>query len=130
MVTQLAKALVFLAPGFEEIEASTIVDILRRCGVEVTVTGLIPGLVEGSHGMKFGIDATIDAVSTTEFDAVICPGGAPGFENLRKNRTVISLIQEAFKSFFFVKYIYKVTTFQWCNSKSHEIHSFNEILGL
>jgi 4-methyl-5(b-hydroxyethyl)-thiazole monophosphate biosynthesis len=94
----MVKALVFLATGFEEIEASTIVDILRRCGVEVIVAGLVPDLVEGSHGMKFVPDIPIEGVDVRDFDVVVCPGGAPGFENLRKDQRVIDMIKEAFDS--------------------------------
>jgi 4-methyl-5(b-hydroxyethyl)-thiazole monophosphate biosynthesis len=93
-----ARALVFLAKGFEEIEASTIVDILRRSDVEVTVAGLTPDLVEGAHGMKFVPDKSIEEVAVKDFDAVVCPGGAPGYKNLRKNRRVIAMIKEAFDS--------------------------------
>jgi 4-methyl-5(b-hydroxyethyl)-thiazole monophosphate biosynthesis len=93
----MAKALVFLAPGFEEIEASTIVDVLRRSGVDVTVVDLEFNLVSGSHRLKFASDKTINNVTVTDFDAVVCPGG-PGYENLRKNQKVIAIIQEAFKS--------------------------------
>jgi 4-methyl-5(b-hydroxyethyl)-thiazole monophosphate biosynthesis len=92
------KALVFLAPGFEEIEASTIVDILRRCGVEVTTAGLKPDVVEGAHGMKIIPDKSIDEVTVKDFDAVICPGGAPGYENLRKDQRVLRMVKEAFDS--------------------------------
>ena len=88
----------FLAKGFEEIEASTIVDILRRSDVEVTVAGLTPDLVEGAHGMKFVPDKSIEEVAVKDFDAVVCPGGAPGYKNLRKNRRVIAMIKEAFDS--------------------------------
>jgi 4-methyl-5(b-hydroxyethyl)-thiazole monophosphate biosynthesis len=92
----MVKALVLLASGFEEIEASTIVDILRRCGVEVTVAGRISEAVEGAHGMKFIPDALIEGVAVRDFDAVVCPGGAPGYENLRKDRRVLAIIEEAF----------------------------------
>jgi 4-methyl-5(b-hydroxyethyl)-thiazole monophosphate biosynthesis len=94
----LAKALVLIAPGFEEIEASTIVDILRRCHVEVTVAGLKPDVIEGSHAIRFTVDKSIDEVSVKDFDAVICPGGAPGYENLRKDQRVLTMIKEAFNS--------------------------------
>jgi 4-methyl-5(b-hydroxyethyl)-thiazole monophosphate biosynthesis len=94
----LASALIFLASGFEEIEASTAIDILRRSGVKVTVVGLVHGPVEGAHGMKFVPDKSIEEVSVAGFDAVVCPGGAPGFENLRRNQKVIAMIKEAFNS--------------------------------
>lgn len=94
----MVKALVFLALGFEEIEASTIVDILRRSNVEVTVAGLRRDVVDGAHGIKFIPDKSIDEVALNEFDAVICPGGAPGYENLRKDQRVLTMVKEAFES--------------------------------
>lgn len=94
----LVKALVFLAPGFEEIEVSTIVDVLRRCDVMVTVAGLVPGQMEGSHGMKFSADIIIGEVKGSDFDAVVCPGGGLGSDNLRKSKTVLSIIKDAFGS--------------------------------
>jgi len=94
----MSKALVFLAPGFEEIETSTIVDVLRRSGVEVTLAGLEPGAIEGSHGMKFVPDKSIDEINAKDFDAVICPGGGLGAKNLRKDSRVLTIIREAFEA--------------------------------
>ena len=94
----MVSALLFLAPGFEEIETTTIVDILRRCGVEVVIAGTKPQIIEGAHGMKIVSDISVDQVSIKAFDAVICPGGNPGYMNLRKNSRVLSIIKEAFKS--------------------------------
>lgn len=94
----MARVLVFLAKGFEEIEACTVVDILRRCGVEVTMAGLVSDLVEGAHGIKFVPDETIEKVDVKDFDAIVCPGGAPGYKNLRENQRVIAMIKEAFSS--------------------------------
>jgi len=94
----LAKALVFLAQGFEEIEAVTIVDILRRCGIDVTVAGLNSDVVEGAHGMKIVPDRYVGEVSVEDFDTVVCPGGSPGYENLRRNRRVLAMIKDAYKS--------------------------------
>jgi 4-methyl-5(b-hydroxyethyl)-thiazole monophosphate biosynthesis len=74
------------------------VDILRRCGVEITVAGLVPDPVEGAHGMKFVPDRPIEVVAVRDFDAVVCPGGAPGYGNLRKDRRVIAMIREALDS--------------------------------
>lgn len=90
----MVKALVFLAPGFEEVEAMTVVDLLRRGGVEVVTAGLETP-VEGSHGVKVIPDRKLEEVSVRDFDAVICPGGYPGYENLRKNRKVLELVREA-----------------------------------
>lgn len=91
----MAKALVFLAPGFEEVEAMTVVDLLRRGGVEVVTAGLEPQ-VEGSHGVRVIPDRRLEEVAGVEdFDALICPGGYPGYENLRRNRRVLELVREA-----------------------------------
>jgi 4-methyl-5(b-hydroxyethyl)-thiazole monophosphate biosynthesis len=94
----MAKALVFLATGFEEIETVTAVDILRRAGVDVTVAGLTPNVTEGKHGMKVTPDASIDDVHVEDFDAVVVPGGNPGYKNLRKDPRVIDIVKKAFNS--------------------------------
>jgi 4-methyl-5(b-hydroxyethyl)-thiazole monophosphate biosynthesis len=93
----MAKALVFLAEGFEEIETVTIVDVLRRAGVEVTVAGSV-NMVEGAHAIKIFPDKSIDDVKLGDFDAVVVPGGNPGYKNLRKDPRVINLIRKAFDS--------------------------------
>ena len=94
----MAKALVFLATGFEEIETVTIVDVLRRAGVDVTVAGLSSNVVEGVHAIKIVPDKPIDDVKVNDFDAVIVPGGNPGYKNLRNDPRVIDIVKEAFKS--------------------------------
>ncbi len=91
----MARAVVFLAPGFEEIETMTVIDILRRCGVEVTTAGLQRGPIESSHGVKVEADVPVEEVRVEEFDAFICPGGSPGWENLKKDQRVLKLLQEA-----------------------------------
>jgi len=90
--------LVFLASGFEEIETVTIVDVLRRAGVDVTVAGLTPNVTEGKHGMKIVPDKSIDNVAVEDFDALIVPGGNPGYKNLRKDPRVIDIVKKAFDS--------------------------------
>jgi 4-methyl-5(b-hydroxyethyl)-thiazole monophosphate biosynthesis len=96
-VIALKNALVLLAEGFEEIETCTIIDILRRCNVRVLTAGLTPSPIEGGHGISIVADKDLDEVSHEDFDAVICPGGAPGFQNLRSDNRVLTLIREAFK---------------------------------
>ena len=94
---KLTKALVLLAPGFEEIEAFSIVDVLRRCHIKVIMAGLKHDVVDGAHGIKVISDKSIDEISAKDFDAVVCPGGSPGFENLRKDQRVIRIVKEAFE---------------------------------
>jgi len=94
----MAKALVFLATGFEEIETVTIVDVLRRANVDVTVAGLTSNIIEGAHAMKIIPDKSIDTVKVDDFDAIVVPGGNPGYKNLRKDARVIDMIKKAFNS--------------------------------
>ena len=91
----MAEALVILAPGFEEIEAVTIIDVLRRCGIKVTVAGLLPDLVKGAHDIKIVPDKAIEEVQMRDFDAIVLPGGNPGFKNLRRDGRVLEMIKEA-----------------------------------
>jgi 4-methyl-5(b-hydroxyethyl)-thiazole monophosphate biosynthesis len=94
----MTKALVFLATGFEEIETVTIVDVLRRAGIDVIVAGLTPNVTEGKHGIRIIPDKSIDDVSVDDFDAVVVPGGNPGYKNLRKDPRVIAMIKKVFGS--------------------------------
>jgi 4-methyl-5(b-hydroxyethyl)-thiazole monophosphate biosynthesis len=88
------RIMVLLAEGFEEVEFVTIVDILRRAGVEVTVVGLEAGTVDGSHGIKVMPDALVDSVTAERFDGVVLPGGYPGFVNLGEDDRVLKLVRE------------------------------------
>ena len=94
----MVSAIVFLASGFEEIETATVVDVLRRCGVQVAITGLKPHTIKGAHGMKFVSDTLIDDVDVKDFDAVVIPGGSPGYVNLREDSRVLAMVKEAFSS--------------------------------
>lgn len=88
------KVLVPLAEGFEEIETVTIVDVLRRAGVEVILSGLNPGPLKGSRGVFFVPDKPLDEVIHQDFDMVVLPGGQPGADHLRRDRRVLKLLQE------------------------------------
>ncbi|MCU0842270.1 MAG: DJ-1/PfpI family protein [Thiobacillaceae bacterium] len=88
------SVLVPLAPGFEDLEAVTIVDILRRAGVEVVTAGLQPGLVQGSRGMRVQPDATLDEARRRDFDMIALPGGLPGSEHLKNDPRVQALLRE------------------------------------
>lgn len=94
----MVKALVFLAQGFEEIETVTIIDVLRRGGIEVKVVSLKDEIVEGAHSVKIVSDTIIDHIELSNFDAIIIPGGNPGFINLRNDSRVIELIKRAYIS--------------------------------
>lgn len=87
------KVLVPLAEGFEEIEAISIIDVLRRAGVEVITACLTENPVKGSHNISVVADRNLSGCSENEFDAMILPGGMPGSENLKKSHPVIALLQ-------------------------------------
>ncbi len=75
------RALIILADGFEDIEAVTPVDILRRVNVEVTVAGLTNEMVKSARGTAIKADTLLENAGEG-YDVVILPGGMPGAENL------------------------------------------------
>jgi 4-methyl-5(b-hydroxyethyl)-thiazole monophosphate biosynthesis len=81
-----------LAPGFEDIEAVTIIDILRRAGVDVLTVGVQDREVESAHGVRIYTDAKIDEVKIEEGDAIVLPGGRVGTDNLKKSARIIDAI--------------------------------------
>jgi len=87
------KVLVALAPGFEEIETVTVVDILRRAGARVVLAGTEEGLIEGSRGIKIMADAHVNQIDHADFDLIVLPGGQPGTANLQKNAKVLALLK-------------------------------------
>ncbi len=89
----MSKVLVPLAQGFEEIEAVTIVDVLRRADIDVVTAGLAPGMVRASHGMQLVPDTTLDAVLEQPFDMVVLPGGMPGASHLAGDARLLALLR-------------------------------------
>lgn len=89
----MAKVLVPLAQGCEEIEAVTIIDILRRAGIEVISAGLDAQPVRASRGVMLAPDTTLDAALAQHFDMVALPGGQPGTNNLKADTRIIKLLQ-------------------------------------
>ena len=87
------KALIFLSPGFEEIEAMSVIDILRRAEVNVTVAGLVEGPIVSAHGVSCNADTTVSQVIDQQFDVVILPGGEPGSSHLDASKDVKTIIQ-------------------------------------
>ena len=87
------RLLVPLAPGFEEVEAVTIIDVLRRAEVEVVVAGLEPGLITGSHGIAIQPDAALGDLDLDSFEALVLPGGLPGTDHLEADERIVRLTQ-------------------------------------
>lgn len=86
------SVLVILADGFEEIEAVTPIDMLRRSGAKVTVAGLEDLLVKGSHGLVVGCDRLLAECMDETYDCVVLPGGGRGAQNLAASFTVLEAV--------------------------------------
>lgn len=87
------RAAVLLADGFEEIEAVTVIDVLRRGEVEVLVLGTTGGEPVGAHGISLRADGLLADHAGEIFDLVVLPGGMPGASNLRDDPAVQALVQ-------------------------------------
>ncbi|MEI0610713.1 DJ-1 family glyoxalase III [Brachyspira pilosicoli] len=92
------KVLVPLAEGFEEVEAVTIIDILRRANIEVVSASLTDNLdVKGSHGIILKADTILDKIINEDFDAISLPGGMGGMNNLKNDKRIISKLQKMYE---------------------------------
>lgn len=86
----MAKVLVPLAKGFEDIEAVAIVDVLRRGGVEVVTASMSAAReVESSHGIVIAAEALFSEVGDDDYDAIVLPGGGEGTDNLKNSDALI-----------------------------------------
>jgi 4-methyl-5(b-hydroxyethyl)-thiazole monophosphate biosynthesis len=92
------KVLVPLAAGFEEIEAVTIIDVLRRAQLEVVVCALDGLKVIGSHDIELQAEQLIDSLEADVFQAIVLPGGIPGALNLRDNQRVLDFIKTIYNN--------------------------------
>ena len=91
------KILVPLAQGLEEIEAISIIDILRRGDLDVTTVGLDSLEVLGSHNIKIMADAMLVDIDPDKFDGIVLPGGMPGTLRLNENEIIESILRDYFK---------------------------------
>ncbi|HEY9198759.1 MAG TPA: DJ-1 family glyoxalase III [Gammaproteobacteria bacterium] len=88
----MASVLVPLAQGCEELEAVTIIDLLRRAGIEVVTAGLDAQPVRGSRGTVLIPDTTLDEVAERDFDMIVLPGGLPGADHLDRDVRLRALL--------------------------------------
>lgn len=88
------KSYLFLAEGFEEIEALATVDIMRRAGMDVATVSVMPDLaVAGAHGICVVADMAIAEANMADVAWLICPGGMPGAANLRQCEPLCQALQ-------------------------------------
>ena len=89
----MARVLVPIADGVEEIEAVTIIDVLRRAGVEVICAGLTGKPVVASRMVKLIPDSSLEEVKDEAFDMVVLPGGGDGVENLKRDPRIEAILR-------------------------------------
>lgn len=87
-------ALILFSEGSEELEAVTVVNILRRAGVGVTLAGLEAGVLRGSRSTAIVPDTTLDEAQKHGYDMVVLPGGQPGTSHLRSDTRVLNLVRQ------------------------------------
>jgi len=90
----MASVLVPLAQGCEELEAVTVIDLLRRAGIHVVTAGLDAQPVRASRGVVLVPDVMLDEALQSDYDMVVLPGGLPGADHLGDDARIISLLQE------------------------------------
>ncbi len=89
---------VLLGRGFEEIEAITPVDLLRRAGVEVTTVGLNGKTVTGSHGIDVAADVTVEETAWENLEMLVLPGGLGGVASIRSCPKALEAIRAAWEA--------------------------------
>ena len=92
MAPMTKTSLVPIADGSEELEAVSIIDVLRRAGVRVTVASVDAIAVTASRGTRLIADAPISACTDQTYDLIACPGGMPGSEHLRDSPELAGLL--------------------------------------
>ena len=91
------KIIVPLATGFEEIEAVTIIDVLRRAQIDVIAASLENAAMTGAHHITINPDGLLEDMRPGDFNGIILPGGMPGSRNLLNNRAVIELTRTIYE---------------------------------
>ncbi len=89
------KVALLLADGFEEVEAITPADFLRRAGVEVILAGVNGLSVTGAHDITIEADMTLDELPD-DLDGVVLPGGMPGAANIAESEEAVKLIKRVY----------------------------------
>ena len=90
----MARVLVPLASGCEELEAVTVIDLLRRAQIDVVTAGLDTGPVRASRGTVLVPDMNFDSAVQQDYDMIVLPGGQPGANNLAQDPRVIALLKK------------------------------------
>jgi len=92
--TDMPTVLVPLAQGCEELEAVTVIDLLRRAGITVVTAGLDKEPVKASRGVVLIPDTTLDEAAKQSFDMIVLPGGLPGADHLNNDPRIHKLLKD------------------------------------
>ena len=95
MTEQRKRVLVLVADGFEEIEAVTLIDVLRRADLDVTVSSPDGGMVNGAHAICMATERRFADIKTTDHDALVLLGGSNNARTLASHAEAQRLIKEA-----------------------------------
>jgi 4-methyl-5(b-hydroxyethyl)-thiazole monophosphate biosynthesis len=90
----MASVLIPLAQSCEELEAVTIIDLMRRAGIDVITAGLDAEPVTASRGVRLIPDTTLDDALQNDYDMVVLPGGLPGADYLNQDERIQSLLKK------------------------------------
>ncbi len=88
----MVKVLVPIAEGFEDIETATVIDVLRRAGIEVETAGLRGNIITSMNGVRVHTDSRLIDFDRLTHDGIVLPGGDPGFKNLLKSDMVKKVV--------------------------------------
>lgn len=92
------KAMILMGNGYEEVEALTVVDYLRRADIQIDMVSVTGSLeTTGAHDIQVKADKRLEDVNPAEYDAVITPGGLPGTQMLAGDERVLKLVRDFFE---------------------------------
>ena len=87
------RIMVALANGFEEIEAFTVINVLRRAGIAVDTVGIVGSVIEGMHNTRIMVDKRLVEVDVDQYDGIVLPGGTPGYVNLGRSSSLLEMLK-------------------------------------
>lgn len=90
----MSKVLLAVSNGFEEIEAISVIDILRRANIEVIIAGIEDKILTGAHNLQILANTKIEDMSSKDFDMIVLPGGLPNAFTLAQNDKVQELLKD------------------------------------
>jgi 4-methyl-5(b-hydroxyethyl)-thiazole monophosphate biosynthesis len=87
------RVMIPLANGFEDIEALSVLDVLRRAKINVDTIGVIGSVIQSRSGVKVIVDKTLNQISPSDYDAIILPGGSLGCQNLERSSKIMEILK-------------------------------------